>query len=270
MSSAEYAYRNSYETTWKRRLRSYHRNEFLARPVTADDREYLERFLKHGPITMETVNTRTGFLLEELGFWHQPYGIDVTVERKVGPPVEEPIIPDADGMADKARRHRNKRDSQLARMTMKEEHDRWKAARETRRLLQQYADAEWERARAEAFSPYAKELELREKYRPLSPRHYVPHWQIEEIAAAEMATAEAEEKKRSATALERIAKKRARDQAEQTAIDLALQAEQEEIERIERQAIEAARRAWEKERGIGGELEAIFDDQLPPPTEEEE
>jgi len=263
---------DTYETRWSRVKRRYYRNEFLARRVTADDREYLERFLKHGPITMETVNTRTGFLIEELGFWHQPYGTDVTVERRVGPAVEEPIIPDADGAADKARRQRNKRDSQTARETMKSEHEQWRAAREKRELLQRQADIEWEKARAEAFSPYASGPsveELRKKYRPLSPRHHVPRWQIEEIAAAEMAVTEAEEKRRSAATLERIAKLRARDQAEQTAIDLALQAEQEEIERIERQAIEAARRAWEEERGIGGELEAIFDDQPPPPVEEE-
>jgi hypothetical protein len=84
----------------------------------------------------------------------------------------------------------------------------------------------------------------------------VPEWKIAEIAADD-------EKKRVEAIEEKRRRAAAATQAERDAIRAAEEAEQLEIERIEREAINAARRAWEKELKIGEELERIFNDQPP-------
>jgi hypothetical protein len=210
-----------YTKTWRRAQCSYYANGFLGRRLDAEDHAFLRQVAKAG-IANGTV-PQGSFLIEELDYWHLPYAIDHSVERRHGPlPVEKPpIIPDADAVMRKARRVRDKLDRAQNQKAMQEEWERQASEREERLKRTMEQDLEWDRAQNhQQQSGEARDEPLRYRYEPAPPkssRHYVPYWKREELEAKEgtRKRAETEKEKRAVEAAKLQAKQREEKEREQ-------------------------------------------------------
>jgi len=83
-----------YSTSYSRALFKYVANGFFARPLDADDFDFLEHVKVRGIANGSEANNHEVFL-EELEFWQSPYAIASDVERRTGPlPAPEPKTPE--------------------------------------------------------------------------------------------------------------------------------------------------------------------------------
>ena len=178
-----------YTKTFDRALTKYVNNGFFSRYLDADDYAFLEHVRECGVANGQEPYT-SGFLIEELDYWHFPYAVDYSAFRRHGPINKEkqPIIPDADGAARRAQRIRDREAAAQTRAAMEEE---WK--RQTRSLAEEreqrlrqtmQADLLWDAEHPKAAAEVSREEFARRYYSGPHPelprRHYIPHWKREE------------------------------------------------------------------------------------------
>jgi hypothetical protein len=252
-----------------------HHNGFFARQLDPDDFDFLDHVKRCGIANGQEASDR-GFLIEELEYWHLPYAIDHSVDRRVGPFKPEEIVPDA---VAEARRERRKQDRILnaqekaaTQAAWEEEQERQAREREQRLKQTMQADIEWDDAHARQFSNLHEDSDSnlapaepppRYQYSPAPPkssRHYVPYWKREQLAMKEepLARAEAAETEKAllASAKRREAAERAELQAKQ-----ALEALQkrEYAEAVAAAAQRAKAKFTEQELAKRAELRAQYE-----------
>jgi hypothetical protein len=199
MSFTRSNFLNTYRTSYSRAITHAIGSGFYARDLDADDVAFIERVRETGciacgsladvvPTYVTDLDYRSHRLIEELDFWHFPYAIDPSVERRQSGAAErkaerERLLGGRVVLARKQQHREAERAATKAELA-REEAD-WAAqkaalAKERERRLKQTmeADAEWEASRphpTENPAPYKPER--RERH---MSRFYQPIWATEE------------------------------------------------------------------------------------------
>jgi len=166
-----------YSTSYSRALFKYVANGFFARPLDADDFDFLEHVKVRGIANGSEANNHEVFL-EELEFWQSPYAIASDVERRTGPlPAPEPKTPEelmmraARSNLWHARRDLRKHERAMEQAELAREQAIWDGIQKTRKARELMSDIEWEKAEPKGQKVFGKTID----------RHHVPQWKLDEM-----------------------------------------------------------------------------------------
>lgn len=209
-----------HRSPWSKHRYNVFRDGFYARALTADDRIYLEQVVKHGVANSSILSTSV--LSEEMEFWQQPYTIDYSVERRIGPvpmrgqgeTLESKALRQAQWRARNAKREADKAMEQAE---LERERKAWEEKRRRTKIRRRKSDIEWE----QAAPPWGTVSEK-------TGRHYIPQWKLDEERDYRQAVREERLAKK-----EEAVRKRLAEQAEQA----RMADERKAKERRERDAV---------------------------------
>lgn len=249
-----------YTPTFERAKYKYRQNGYFARYLDADDYAFLEHVRQRGIANGDLPTDTNAFLLEELGFWHYPYAVDHTVQRRQGEGklsrYKLAIIPDADEAARQAKRNRDrqllKAEKAAVQKAWDDERKKLIREREERIKRERETDLEWNEA---VDNSMGSRWDL-----PL--RHYVPHWKRDEWARKDREAAQRASRKKREQIAQRAYKAliaRRAKQAQEEEKAAALMAEQAQAALYNRAIAEARRieTAQAQQRAQEEELAAI-------------